>query len=66
MAGIIERYRDRLPVTDETPVISLNEGSTPLIPAPVLSRIIGGDRQVFVKFEGLNPTCSFKIGRAHV
>lgn len=60
MAGIIERYRSRLPVTDDTPVITLNEGSTPLIPAPVLSRIIGGDRKVFVKFEGLNPTCSFK------
>ncbi|MBA4685021.1 MAG: pyridoxal-phosphate dependent enzyme, partial [Planctomycetes bacterium] len=60
MAGIIERYRSRLPVTDDTPVITLNEGSTPLIPAPVLSRIVGGDRKVFVKFEGLNPTCSFK------
>ena len=35
MAGIIERYRSRLPVTDDTPVITLNEGSTPLIPAPV-------------------------------
>ena len=60
MAGIIDRYRDRLPVTAETPVISLEEGSTPLIPAPELSTIIGGDRQVFLKFEGLNPTCSFK------
>ena len=60
MAGIIERYRDRLPVTAETPVISLEEGSTPLIPAPGLSQILGGERKVFLKFEGLNPTCSFK------
>ena len=60
MAGIIERYRDKLPVTAETPVISLNEGSTPLIPAHGLSQILGGERKVFLKFEGLNPTCSFK------
>ena len=60
MAGIIERYRNRLPVTGDTPVISLEEGSTPLIPAPALSALLGQDRQVFLKFEGLNPTGSFK------
>ncbi|NRA74660.1 MAG: threonine synthase [Planctomycetes bacterium] len=60
MAGIIERYRDRLPVTSETPVVSLEEGSTPLIHAPGLSSILGDDHQVFLKFEGLNPTGSFK------
>ncbi len=60
MAGIIERYRDQLPVTSDTPVITLEEGSTPLIPAPALSQILGGDRRVFLKFEGLNPTSSFK------
>ncbi len=60
MAGIIERYRNRLPVTGDTPVISLEEGSTPLIPAPALSALLGEDRQVFLKFEGLNPTGSFK------
>ena len=60
MAGLIERYRDRLPVDLETPVISLEEGSTPLIPAPALSKILGEERSVFLKFEGLNPTCSFK------
>lgn len=60
MAGLIERYRDRLPVTAETPVISLEEGTTPLIPAPVLSSIVGEERQVYLKFEGLNPTGSFK------
>ena len=60
MAGLIERYSHRLPVSPETPVISLEEGSTPLIPAPALSQTIGEDRQVFLKFEGLNPTGSFK------
>jgi threonine synthase len=60
MAGIIERYRDRLPVTSKTPVVSLEEGSTPLIPAPGLESIIAGERRVFLKFEGLNPTGSFK------
>ena len=60
LAGIIERYRDRLPVTSETPVVSLEEGSTPLIAAPELSSILAGERQVYLKFEGLNPTGSFK------
>jgi len=60
MAGLIERYRNRLPVTSETPVISLEEGSTPLIPATALSARVGEGRQVFLKFEGLNPTGSFK------
>lgn len=60
LAGIIERYRERLPVTPETPVISLQEGTTPLIPAPNLSSIIGQERKVYLKFEGLNPTGSFK------
>ncbi len=60
MAGLIERYRRWLPVTDATPVVSLEEGSTPLIPAPRLAARLGGDRRVFLKFEGLNPTGSFK------
>jgi len=58
--GIIARYREYLPVTDATPVVSLNEGSTPLIHSPRLSEMAGGDRQVYIKYEGLNPTCSFK------
>ncbi len=58
--GVIERYRAFLPVTDATPVISLQEGSTPLIPCPALSREIGGGFEVFAKYEGLNPTGSFK------
>ena len=60
MAGLIERYRRWLPVTADTPVVSLEEGSTPLIPAPRLAERIGGDRRVFLKFEGANPTGSFK------
>jgi len=58
--GIISRYRQFLPVSDTTPVVSLNEGSTPLIAAPGLVNAIGGDFRLFVKFEGLNPTASFK------
>jgi len=58
--GVIERYRTFLPVSEATPVISLNEGSTPLIPAPRLSSIVGRDCRVYFKFEGLNPTGSFK------
>ena len=58
--GVIERYRDYLPVSDTTPVISLHEGSTPLIPSPRLSSIVGRGCRVFLKYEGLNPTGSFK------
>jgi len=55
---LIERYRRFLPVTDSTPVISLAEGSTPLLPAPRLSEQLGLD--LYLKLEGLNPTGSFK------
>ncbi|MBF0215478.1 MAG: threonine synthase [Candidatus Omnitrophica bacterium] len=58
--GIIERYREFLPVTDKTPVITLEEGSTPLIKADPLSDIVGKGYRVWLKFEGLNPTGSFK------
>ena len=58
--GVIARWREFLPVTDATPVVSLNEGSTPLIYAPRLSALVGRGRRVFVKYEGLNPTGSFK------
>jgi threonine synthase len=57
---VIARYRTHLPVTDATPIVSLGEGSTPLIPCPRLSAIVGRGCEVFVKYEGLNPTCSFK------
>jgi threonine synthase len=56
--GLIETYRDRLPVTDATPVITLHEGNTPLVPAAALSARIGCD--VYLKVEGANPTGSFK------
>ena len=56
--GLIERYRDRLPLEPGDPVITLNEGSTPLIDAPVISERVGA--RVLLKFEGANPTGSFK------
>ncbi len=56
--GLIEVFRDRLPVTDATPVITLCEGGTPLVPARVLSERTGCD--VWLKVEGANPTGSFK------
>jgi threonine synthase len=55
---VIEEYRDRLPVTADTPVVTLLEGGTPLVPAPLLSKRVGGE--VFLKVEGANPTGSFK------
>jgi threonine synthase len=58
--GLIARYREYLPVTEATPVVSLNEGSTPLIYSPRLSELVGRDTEVYIKYEGLNPTGSFK------
>jgi len=58
MPGVIERYRDRLPFADSDPVVSLGEGSTPLVPAPRLSERVGAE--VWLKLEGANPTGSFK------
>jgi len=58
--GIIARYREFLPVSDATPVVSLNEGSTPLIYSSRLSERVGRNCEVYVKYEGLNPTGSFK------
>jgi threonine synthase len=56
--GLIERYRDRLPFAPEDPVVSLQEGSTPLVHAPRISERVGAD--VWLKLEGANPTGSFK------
>ena len=56
--GVIAAYRDRLPVTDATPVVTLLEGGTPLLEAPHLSERTGA--RVYLKLEGLNPTGSFK------
>jgi threonine synthase len=58
MPGLIERYRERLPFGAEDPVVSLGEGSTPLVLAPRLSDRVGVE--VWCKLEGLNPTGSFK------
>ena len=58
--GVMARWREFLPVTDATPFISLNEGSTPLIHSPKLSARVGRGCEVFIKYEGLNPTGSFK------
>ncbi len=58
--GLIEAYRGYLPVTAATPVVTLHEGNTPLIPVPTISAEIGRGVQVYVKYDGLNPTGSFK------
>jgi threonine synthase len=58
--GLICRYADLLPVSDRTPIITLNEGNTPLIPALAISERMGRGIKVLVKYEGLNPTGSFK------
>ena len=56
--GVIEEYRDRLPVSKKTPVVTLREGGTPLVAACVLSEML--DNEVWLKVEGANPTGSFK------
>ena len=58
--GIINTFKEFLPVTDKTPVITLNEGNTPLIKADNLVKKIGIDAEIYLKFEGSNPTGSFK------
>ena len=58
--GLICRYADYLPVTSQTPVVTLHEGNTPLIPAMSVSSRMGRNIKVLVKFDGLNPTGSFK------
>ena len=56
--GVIDEYRDRLPVSSKTPVVSLREGGTPLVAACVLSEMLGNE--IWLKVEGANPTGSFK------
>jgi threonine synthase len=58
--GVIAAYRSWLPVSDSTPVVSLNEGNTPLIRVDNFVRSLGGDFELWLKYEGVNPTCSFK------
>jgi len=59
MSGLLTRYREHLPITDKTPIFSLGEGGTPLVSVPALAREIGCSELHF-KFEGCNPTGSFK------
>lgn len=59
-SGIIKAYREFLPITERTPIITLQEGNTPLLAVPRFAAAIGGDIELYVKYEGLNPTGSFK------
>ncbi|MFH2139047.1 MAG: threonine synthase [Candidatus Omnitrophota bacterium] len=58
--GLINKYREFLPVSDKTPVITLNEGNTPLILAEHISSLVGKNAKIYLKYEGLNPSGSFK------
>ena len=58
--GLIRRYADHLPVSKATPIVTLLEGNTPLIRAERLAKEIGGDIELYLKYEGLNPTASCK------
>lgn len=58
--GLIHAYRSYLPVSETTPIITLHEGNTPLIPVPRIAATIGRGVKVYVKYDGLNPTGSFK------
>lgn len=58
--GIINEYKKYLPVTEKTPIITMNEGNTPLIKAEYISRLISEKASLYLKYEGLNPTGSFK------
>ena len=58
--GLINKYKEYLPVSDTTPIVTLNEGNTPLIKADNLAKKIGINAEIYLKFEGCNPTGSFK------
>src|SRR5579871_2492590 len=58
--GLMERYREWLPISEATPIITLYEGDTPLIPLPRLAAAISPHLTLYAKYEGLNPTGSFK------
>jgi threonine synthase len=57
---VIARYRERMHITSAVPPVTLLEGNTPLIPAPALAQTLGGGFELYLKYEGLNPTGSFK------
>ncbi len=56
--GVIARWRDRLPITERTPLLTLGEGDTPLVSARTIARDVGC-KELWLKFEGQNPTGSF-------
>jgi len=58
--GLLDRYRDRLPISEDTKIIDLGEGNTPLIKLKNIPGEMGIDAEIYVKYEGLNPTGSFK------
>lgn len=58
--GVIERYKKCLPVTERTPIVTLKEGNTPILYAKYLTSLLGKNFQIYLKYEGLNPTGSFK------
>ena len=58
--GVIRKYQKHLPGSDDTPIVSLHEGNTPLIRVPNFVKSIGGEFELYLKCEGLNPTASFK------
>jgi threonine synthase len=59
--GVLEHYRSHMNwLPKDTPIVTLQEGNTPLIPAPRLAQEAGGGFELFLKYEALNPTCSFK------
>ena len=58
--GVISRYAEFLPVSDSTPIVSLCEGNTPLVPAHNFAEAVGAKCKLYLKYEGLNPTASFK------
>src|SRR4029453_12902183 len=58
--GVIQEYRDFLPVTDKTPIVTLFEGNTPLVPAPRLAEATDARMQIYLKGEGFNPTGSLR------
>tara|TARA_B100000700_G_scaffold321651_1_gene421371 strand:+ start:186 stop:1295 length:1110 start_codon:yes stop_codon:yes gene_type:complete len=58
--GLMKAYKEWLPISEKTPIITLQEGGTPLIPVKAINEIIGKGVKVYVKFDGLNPTGSFK------
>ena len=58
--GVVNNYKQYLPVTNKTPVITLLEGDTPLIPAVKLAKKINFAGEIYLKYEGMNPTGSFK------